>query len=169
MDYKRLMTAMILLMATAFPLTLVSFNASDSVNMYSDGGFTMQVTNTTNESIEGLTVYAYILDNGVPIKQLCNYEDAQNCFLWKTDASGSVNGLFHADNTLDMARNYTLKVTIGDVTQTKDFFVDQPRSVGNLSFNLMDWIKNNWAFGVILVVVISIVLVILMWFWKTFM
>lgn len=151
--------ALLLLMACSFAYTLTSFNASSSVNLNENGGFSMQVANQTPaENLTGLTVYASILDNeSIPIKQLCSYEDSENCYLWTTDQNGKVNGLFKVDNRFVVGNNYTLEVTIASVTQQKNFTVLTMRDL-SYTTDWVVWLKNNMYFIVLLLFGIFIVI-----------
>ena len=145
---KYLIPALLLMMACSFAYTITAVTVSDEVNMNENGGFSVTVTNdTTTENISGLTLYTTILDAaGVPVKQVCAYEDSENCYLWKTDASGKANGLFHVDNVLVIGQSYNLSITAGDAVDASGNFTVKTMRDLSYTADYVVWFKNNFMF-----------------------
>lgn len=149
-----LMGVMLLPMANSYQIK--SFVADNEVPYLMEGGFSMQIItssgNTTLEPLDDLDVHVTVLHNSVPMFTYCKYQDQNECYLWKTDQNGKVNGLFYVHSQYLVNENYTLEITIGNVTQQQNFTVVEPLSDPSY-WSFVYWVKVNlgiFMFGVVL-------------------
>lgn len=167
MNVKLKLLIMLTMLSIIFPLSysyeLVSFNADSEVPYGLDGGFTMQVRTTsgnlTLEPLDDLDVHVDVLYNGIPLFTYCKYQDGNECYLWKTDQNGKVNGLFYIHSSYLVGEPYTLEVTIGNVTQQQIFTVANPVTDPS-SWGPIYWVEYN--LGPFLVIIIILILLCLM-------
>ena len=119
-----------LMLSLSYSYDLVNFDSDTEVPYSFDGGFTMQVKttsgNTTLEPLDDLDVHVSVLYKHIPIFTYCKYQDGNECYLWKTDQNGKVNGLFYVHSSYLIGAEYTLEVTIGNVTVQQNFTVLDP-------------------------------------------
>ena len=151
----RLMLIACLLLSTVSAYQLKDFKADSQIPYGFEGGFTMQVItssgNLTLEPLDDLDVHVDVLYNDVPIFTYCKYTDDNECYLWKTDQNGKVNGLFLIHSAYLIGEQYTLEVTIGNVTQQQNFTVTE--SITNPSYwQPIYWIQAN--LGIFMLVVV---------------
>ena len=161
---KTILTLLII-MSVAFSYSLVEFNSSDEVNMHETGGFYMQVLGDTDESVANLTTFVTIVktDSKIPIYDICKYEDEENCYLYFTDNNGRAEGQFLVDNRLVIGNNYTLRITIGNVTSEGNFTVATMRDLSWTAEYPM-WLTDNIMFIIVVLIAISIMAIVLGFF-----
>ena len=158
---NKTLLALLLVMSIGLSYSLVEFNSSDEVNMYETGGFYMQVLGDTDESVSNLTAFVTIVkqDSKIPAYDICKYEDEENCYLYTTDNNGRVEGQFQVNNQLVIGNNYTLRVTIGNVTSEGNFSVVTMRDL-SWTTEYPQWLTDNIMFFIMLLIVVSIVLIL---------
>lgn len=141
-------------MTVGFSYSLVEANCSNTVNMFENGGFYIEINGDTDETVEDLSLFVTILENdtGLPIKQICKYEDDENCYLYKTDANGRSEGLFYIGNELQVGYNYTLRMSVGNVTNDCYFNVTTLRDL-SYTADWTIWLKDNFIWILLVLVV----------------
>jgi len=161
MNIKYLIMALILI-SPILAYTQTSFSVTSSINKFEDGGFIMQVSNSTpTETLGNLTVFATILDpDGLPIKQVCAFESDDSCYLWTTDQSGTVHGTFHIDDRFVIGENYTLKVSIEDWTNSTTFSVVTYRDMSR-SVDITVWLVDNAIYLIGALILLALIIFII--------
>jgi hypothetical protein len=164
MDFKTIACLVMLMAVGMSTISVSSFTATSQVNMNENGGFRMQLATDATDNISEQTVYVTILDsNGVPVKQICAFEDSENCYLWKTDKNGKVDGFFHVDDVLVMNTNYTIEARSAGVSGAQNFTVLQPRDLSR-SVDLLLWAKDNWFWIAVFAFIIAFLIGVVMLF-----
>lgn len=150
----KLILIMMLFLSSVSAYKLQNFKADSEVPYLMEGGFTMQVItssgNTTIEPLDDLDVHVTVLYNDIPMFTYCKYQDENECYLWKTDQNGKVNGLFYVHSAYLVGETYTLEVTIGNVTQQQNFTVKEPLSDPSY-WSFIYWAQSN--LGILMLII----------------